>query len=471
MQVLANLGGNYLELRRHDEARAYFRRSLADAEELGVSTALPDIHTGLARVETEAGHPDAGRDHAGIAVRLAREQELPFDHGRALRALALAESALGEADHAHRHLRESAAAFGRIQAALEAAKSEFEEGLLLARAERLPAARRRVAAALRAFDQRGLRARAEAAREAARAVCRDLVPVAPASGQTRAQSVPALQAPDTSGMTGAARAEPPAKGEPPPPIYRIECFGPLRVFRPGEAEPITPKQWGSHKARQILAYLLVGDPAGRGVLRERILTAVWPEAPPDTLGHTFHVTVSHLRKALAGGEPETLSPLVQEGGLYRLAWPGGVKVDAQEFAEAIRRAGESEAAGQAYPAEAELKRALGLARGEFLEDVHFEWAEALRVRYRQDRFQALRKLAQAAQARWDFARARELAQRLLDEEPADESAHRIVIRSLLEEDRRAEALAQYRLCARLLQRQFGLAPAPETTALIGRKVR
>jgi DNA-binding SARP family transcriptional activator len=110
-------------------------------------------------------------------------------------------------------------------------------------------------------------------------------------------------------------------------------------------------------------------------------------------------------------------------------------------------------------------------QGGFLDDIHFAWAEALRVKYRQDYYQVLRKLARSALARWDFPLARDLAHRLLAEEPLDEAAHRIVIESLLGEDRRAEALAQYRYCAQLLKRELGIQPSPETTGLVGRKVR
>jgi len=351
----------------------------------------------------------------------------------------------------------------RMGAKLEVAKSELEEGFLLAAEGRLPAARRRVERAIAAMRERGLAARAAAAEARAAAAGVVAAPAPAAEAAVPGAGAAAAPAPLEPEREAAAAAS----SHPRLDCYRIECFGSLRVFRPGESGPIAHKQWGSHKARQILAFLLATDPAGRGVARERILAAVWPEAPADTLDKTFHVTVSYLRRAL-GARPEAPPPLVQEGGQYRLAWPGGVWVDAYEFTAALARAAELEHMGQAYAAESELQRALDLVRGDLLDDVHFEWAEALRVKVRQDCFHALRKLARAALARWDFARARDLARRLLAAEPLDESAHRIVIQSLLEEDRRAEALAQYRLCARLLAQKLGLEPSPETRALLGR---
>jgi DNA-binding SARP family transcriptional activator/Flp pilus assembly protein TadD len=482
-QVWGNLGGNYLELGRYEEARAYLDRARRDAEELGLLSTIPDILISLARLEIATDHPSAGRDLAAEAVRLARELRLPFDLGRSLRALGLAETALGSPRPALRHFTESAAVLTRIGAELEGAKSTLEEGLALARTRSMVAARRRVEKALAVFEAAGLAERSAAARAAAASLLPGIT-----CGPRREESKGAVAAARTKSAkaTGPSRAVPAATAPPDPAApatprpdvripepagWRIECFGPLRVLPPGDSEPISSKQWGSHKARQILAYILAVDPVGRGVMRERIIAAVWPEALADTVGHTFHVTVSHLRRALSGSAPETQSPLVQEGGFYRLAWPGGVWVDTREFASALSRAGELEAAGQSYLAEAEHHRAAALVCGDFLHDIHFEWAEALRVRYRQDYLQTLRKLSRIALARWDFAPARDLAHRLLAEEPLDEAAHRIVIESLLGEDRRAEALSQYRYCARLLKRELGTEPSGETTALLGRKVR
>ena len=460
-QVWGNLGGNYLELGRYEEARAYLERARRDAEELGLPSTMPDILVSLARLDIATANPAAGRDLAAEAVEISRSLVLPLDLGRSLRALALAEAALGSPRSALRHMRESVAVLSRIGADIEAAKSTLEEGLVLARTGAGGAARRRVEKAAAVFEARSLTARSTAARAA---ICALLPGEVPAPGRARpaetvipARAVPGRPVPDGHPHASAA--------------WRIECFGPLRVFRPGESDPISPRQWGSHKARQILAYLLAVDPTGCGVMRERILAAVWPEALTDTLGHTFHVTVSHLRLTLSGTTRETVSPLAQEGGFYRLAWPGSVWVDTREFASALARTAELEVAGQAYLAEAELRRAAGLVHGDFLDDIHFEWAEALRIRYRQDYYQVLRKLARTALARWDFAPARDLAQRLLVEEPLDEAAHRIVIESLLGEDRRAEALAQYRYCAQLLKRELGIQPSPETTRLLGQRVR
>jgi DNA-binding SARP family transcriptional activator len=454
MQVWGNLGGNYLELGRLEEAGAYLDRARTDAEELGVRGVLPDIITAQSRLQTALGHPQAGRDLAQEVLALTQELELPFDCGRSLRALAQAEAALGLRKSALRHLEESVVTFARMGAELEAAKSRLEEAWILAGTDALEAARSRVGQALEAFLSRGLRARAASARMKARKL--GIEPAVPpeAERESVAPARPGEEPP-------AIASRPVAEG-----TYRIRCFGPLRVFRPGEADPVSQKEWESHKARQILAYLLAVDPLGHGVTREKILAAVWPEAAPDTLGHTFHVTVSHLRRALAGRAREAQQPILQEGGIYRLSWPAGAWVDAQEFAAALARAAELERSGQPYAAEAEYRRAAALAEGDYLDDVHFAWAEALRVQYRQGRCLALRRQAQAALTRWDFPRAEELARKLLAEEPLDEAAHRIVIHALLEEDRRAEALAQYRYCAQLLRSELGLQPSPETSALI-----
>lgn len=85
---------------------------------------------------------------------------------------------------------------------------------------------------------------------------------------------------------------------------RIYCFGRFRVYRPYELEEVSSKEWGSIKAKQILAYLAVKDTRKIGVTRDKLVDAIWPEIDPQNLGNTFHVTLSHLRKAIEGSGKE-----------------------------------------------------------------------------------------------------------------------------------------------------------------------
>src|SRR4051794_18865106 len=75
--------------------------------------------------------------------------------------------------------------------------------------------------------------------------------------------------------------------------FRI--LGPLEV----RADD-TPVPLSGAKQRAVLAVLLLD--AGQVVSRDRLIDALWGEAPPPTAGHTLDAYVSRLRKLL-GDDP------------------------------------------------------------------------------------------------------------------------------------------------------------------------
>ena len=78
-------------------------------------------------------------------------------------------------------------------------------------------------------------------------------------------------------------------------------LGPLSVSRDGEPTAIRRQ-----KTRALLAALLL-EP-NRVVSRERLIDALWGEAPPETARNTLQAHVSHLRKLLPDGALETAPP-------------------------------------------------------------------------------------------------------------------------------------------------------------------
>src|SRR5258707_14728372 len=84
-----------------------------------------------------------------------------------------------------------------------------------------------------------------------------------------------------------------------PPEYPL--LGLLSVSRDGERAAI-----GGQKRRALLAALLL-EP-NRVVSGDRLIDALWGEAPPDTARNTIQVYVSQLRKLLPDGALETAPP-------------------------------------------------------------------------------------------------------------------------------------------------------------------
>src|SRR6476620_8916116 len=145
--------------------------------------------------------------------------------------------------------------------------------------------------------------------------------------------------------------------------YGFGILGPLMATRGGLLLPLGPPQ-----QRAVLAVLVCQ--VGRVVTRERLVDALWGDAPRQAALSSIHAHVSHLRQIL---EPEhdPDSPyrvLVTESSGYRLAVPEA-SVDASRF-QLLAAEGRSKLeAGDTGAALTTFDAALSLWRGEVLVDL------------------------------------------------------------------------------------------------------
>jgi TolB-like protein/DNA-binding SARP family transcriptional activator/pimeloyl-ACP methyl ester carboxylesterase len=198
--------------------------------------------------------------------------------------------------------------------------------------------------------------------------------------------------------------------------------------------------------------MAAGEPQTRG----KLATLFWDRSAEEQARASLRQTLSVLRKALATAGADILKVEGESIGLE----PGGVEVDALEFAR-LMGSGSS----------GDLEQATALYRGDFLagfglrEESFEEWLTAERARLHELAVQALTRLLERHAAAGAPERAIILAQRLLALDPLQEGAHRTLMRLYAGQGRGEAALKQYESCIRVLQRELGVAPAPETEAL------
>ena len=120
-------------------------------------------------------------------------------------------------------------------------------------------------------------------------------------------------------------------------------------------------------------------------------------------------------------------------------------------------------------AEGRLEEAVAAYTGDFLsglavsDSVEFdEWQTAESEELRRALASALERLSLGAS---DGAAAIAYARRWVSVDPLHEPAHRALMRLFAASGERSAALRQYRDCAHLLDRELGVTPLPETTAL------
>lgn len=237
---------------------------------------------------------------------------------------------------------------------------------------------------------------------------------------------------------------------------RLRLAGAFGVSCDGIALPA--EQVGSRKSRTLLKLLAVERP--RLVPVDRIVAALWEDAPPAAAEQNIATLVSRLRAVLGAN--------VILGGrqAYQLAGPPLVSVDVDEAARLCERAERQVSAAPAIALTA-AERALSLlsAGGALTDEPYASWADPVRdevrVLLRRVRLTAARAAAGTADARSAMGYA-ELA---MTADPLDEEAHRWFMTSATAAGEAGKALAAYAALRDRLSDELGADPAPRTREL------
>ncbi len=247
---------------------------------------------------------------------------------------------------------------------------------------------------------------------------------------------------------------------------RIYLLGPTHVTRP-DGSVVKGPLWNRVKVRALLAYLATQE--GQPVSRERIIEALWPDAPYKAALQNLNTTVYGLRRSL---EPnlEKVSDskyVVYEGGQYLLADADEHWLDIRAYEAGIRRArteSEPEDKIDAY------KSIIALYRGDFLADL--EGTHVLSAgeqeRYRLLFLAAMDELAAIYESIEQLKEAEDLYERILALDACRETTAQRLVKLLLRQGRRAEALARCRRLAEALEEELNIMISEETNRLMTR---
>jgi DNA-binding SARP family transcriptional activator len=210
-------------------------------------------------------------------------------------------------------------------------------------------------------------------------------------------------------------------------------LGPLEIYRDGLRVD------ESARASELLLFLLCNP---KGVTKEQVGAALWPEADPQRLRNNFHVTMHRLRKTFG-------DCVVVQNDVYAPA--RGIEFDVAEF-------------------QRDPQRALDLYRGDFFENVSSEWVEEMRARLRDQVAGALATVGRAHIAAGEFAKAAEVYQRLWALDELDEQAVRQLMTCYGKLGDADVAARVYRRLAEALRRELQAEPDPATTKIYNRIV-
>jgi DNA-binding SARP family transcriptional activator/Flp pilus assembly protein TadD len=189
-----------------------------------------------------------------------------------------------------------------------------------------------------------------------------------------------------------------------------------------DSQPIAADAWPQRRAADLVKLLALAP--GHRMARDEVLEMLWPQLGADAAAPNLHKAASYARRALGDR-----GAVVLRGGVVELAPAAEVITDVERFER-----GDDSAYG-----------------GELLPDERYEeWAVGPRARLRERRLAMMR-----SEGRWDD---------VLREDPADEEAHRALMRRHAARGDRSAAARQFRLLREELSRG-GTDPSEETLAL------
>lgn len=220
----------------------------------------------------------------------------------------------------------------------------------------------------------------------------------------------------------------------------------------------------TRKATALLAYLAV---TGHPHRRDALAALFWPDADSARAGGALRRTLSAVRTAIGA---ELLQADRSSVGLAM----DQVEVDVTRAREAVASCdshGHSPNAPCARCIEP-LTAAVALHRGRFMEGFALrdspdfdDWQSFTAEEQGRELAIALERLCQALLDADRLAEAVPVARRRVALDPLHEPAHRFLMQLYAWNGEHSAALQQYRECVRVLDRELGVAPLQETTAV------
>ena len=164
---------------------------------------------------------------------------------------------------------------------------------------------------------------------------------------------------------------------------QVQCFGNFRVLLNGEE--VAQERWVSAKARDLLAYFVTTR--GEKIPADKVFDSIWG-GKERTSRTAFHTALSRLRNALKAGKDSPRLILVEVGEYWLDA--ARFTIDIDEFDSVLAKA---RVASNAKNRAEWHERAVSLYRGEYLQNMYYEWVFPERRRLTQSYLNVLQELA------------------------------------------------------------------------------
>lgn len=237
---------------------------------------------------------------------------------------------------------------------------------------------------------------------------------------------------------------------------KIYCLGNFKILKNGE-----PVEFAGKVQQKPLAMLKVLVAlGGREVAAEQMIDALWPEAEGDTAHISFKTTLHRLRQLLGSEKAIRL----QEGRITldeRYCWIDVVAF--QELIEKSENGGNRDSSGtRRDPRQLRLK-AINLYAGEFLPaDGKEPWAIRMRERLKARAIRLFDAEGRSHEEAGAWGEAVECYEKALDANELYEEFYQRLMGCYQKQGKKAEALAVYHRCEKILESVLGIEPSRRT---------
>jgi DNA-binding SARP family transcriptional activator len=249
---------------------------------------------------------------------------------------------------------------------------------------------------------------------------------------------------------------------------RVKMLGQFEVF----TEKKTIERWQSAKAKAIFQYLMTRPRLP--VPKETLMEILWPDADPESAGNNLKTAIHNLRQlvnSLSDNKDNYPFILFLQGG-YTVNREITLWIDVEEFEKHWEDGYRLEKQGRVGEAQREFENAVGLYRGDYLEDLPYEeWTLQRRESLKDTYISVLSRLADYALAAADYENGIILCQKILAKDVGREDAYRKLICCHSRLGRRQRARDWYEICRRTIWADFETLPEKETTDLYQRLIR
>ena len=239
----------------------------------------------------------------------------------------------------------------------------------------------------------------------------------------------------------------------------INLLGPVEILREF-GRPLAADAWTTRRARDILCF--IASRRHRRAAKDTIIDTFWGETDPEIVEKNFHPTVSHIRKALNRNQALKQNFIVYRDGDYQLNPELSYRIDVEEFDRLVTQGDNSRRSRRLEDCVDAYEKAVSLYRGDFLQGSYDPWVDEQRAYYKEQYLHLLEMLAGFAQKDSEWTRSLQLAQQILHEDQFREDIHCLIMKAHVNLGNRGAAKDQYEVLRRLLERELGVEPGPET---------